>query len=127
MVDRDDDHVHRSGLLFVPSGRTAARISVHPRAQYLPPGIGLRCPEATYVDPTARTVYLADGTLLPYVLLVVADGAPPPARLPGEAHRVRGQGRGLPVRALAEFSGTPVKEFRLIVPRTRRRTSTLLG
>lgn len=77
VVDRDDDHVHRSGPLFVPSGRTTAGIPARPRAQYLHPGIGLRRQEATYVDPTARTVYLADGTLLHYDVLVVADGAPP--------------------------------------------------
>jgi sulfide:quinone oxidoreductase len=82
VVDRDDDHWYQPGLLFVPFGRARPEKIVRSRARQLRPGIGYHCKSpVSYVDTGQRRVHLADGSVLPYEVLVVATGA---ALLPGE-------------------------------------------
>jgi sulfide:quinone oxidoreductase len=81
VVDRDDDHLYQPGLLFVPFGRARPGTIVRSRARQLRPGIGYHQSAVDRVDIDRRHVYLEDGTLLPYEVLVVATGA---ALLPGE-------------------------------------------
>ncbi|WBB61934.1 FAD/NAD(P)-binding oxidoreductase [Streptomyces sp. WMMC500] len=77
VVDEDDDHVDQPGLLFAPFGQVTVSGVVRPRPRRLRDGIHRRRHEVTYVDTAARSVYVADGTLLHYDVLVVATGAMP--------------------------------------------------
>jgi sulfide:quinone oxidoreductase len=82
VVDRDNDHWYQPGLLFVPFGRARPGKLVRSRARQLHPGIGYHYKSpVNYVDTGQRRVHLADGSVLPYEVLVVATGA---ALLPGE-------------------------------------------
>jgi len=81
VVDRDDDHLYQPGLLFVPFGLAQPEGIVRSRARQLHRGIGYRQSSVDHVDIEGRRVYLRDGTVLLYDVLVVASGA---ALLPGE-------------------------------------------
>jgi sulfide:quinone oxidoreductase len=81
VVDRDGQHVYQPGLLFVPFGRVRADSLTRSRVRQLHLGIGYHQSGAERVDIEARRVYLEDGTMLPYDVLVIASGA---ALLPDE-------------------------------------------
>ena len=74
VVDRDDRHVYQPGLLFVPFGwqmrmRSCGRAGVNSAMASLPRG------EVDSVCLDRDEVLLADGSALPYDVLVVATGA----------------------------------------------------
>jgi sulfide:quinone oxidoreductase len=75
VVDQDDRHWYQPGLLFVPFGGTETGSLVRPRGRQLLPGIGYRICAVDSVEVASDTVRLADGTSLPYDVLVVATGA----------------------------------------------------
>lgn len=75
VVDQDDQHVYQPGLLFVPFGMTHPEDIVRPRGRQLHSGITYVVQPIDHVDVEADTVYLADGAVLPYDVLVVATGA----------------------------------------------------
>ena len=81
VVDTDGEHLYQPGLLFVPFGRADPASLVRSRAQQLRRGVGYHQAAADRVDIGARQVHLADGTVVPYDVLVIATGA---ALLPGE-------------------------------------------
>ena len=89
VVDRDNDHVYQPGLLFVPFGIYRPEELVRPRDSFLPEGVELRIGEIETVDPKAKQVELADGTALPYDILVVATGA---KTVPAKTEGVTGPG-----------------------------------
>jgi sulfide:quinone oxidoreductase len=115
VVDQDDDHVHRPGLVSVAFGLTEPEAIVRPRHLQLHDGIGFRRAKAAAVDLGARKVHFTDGTSLDYEVLVLATGTTArPEELQGLA--VPGQGgrvftlHDLPGvvalrRALASFEG----------------------
>jgi len=75
VVDRDDRHVYQPGLLFLPFGLTTLDEIVRPRQRQLHSGIQFHEDEVATVAVGREEVRLADGTLLPYHVLVVATGA----------------------------------------------------
>jgi sulfide:quinone oxidoreductase len=75
VVDEDDRHVYQPGLLFVPFGLTHPEDIVRSRGRQLHRGIELRAVPVDHVDIEGDTVQLADGSTLPYDVLVVATGA----------------------------------------------------
>jgi len=75
VVDQDDRHVYQPGLLFVPFGMAHLDDIVRPRRRQLHDGITFVESAIDHVDITANTVYLANGALLVYDVLVVASGA----------------------------------------------------
>jgi sulfide:quinone oxidoreductase len=75
VVDRDDRHVYQPGLLFVPFGLAEPSRIVRSRSAQLHPGITFRLADIDRVETAADTVHLADGSVLPYDVLVVASGA----------------------------------------------------
>jgi sulfide:quinone oxidoreductase len=89
VVDRDDRHVYQPGLLFVPFGLAQADGIVRPRSAQLHDGIEFRLAQVDRVDTAANEVHLADGSVLPYDVLVVATGA---RLLPGETEGLTGPG-----------------------------------
>jgi sulfide:quinone oxidoreductase len=75
VVDQDDHHVYQPGLLFVPFGLTHTEDIVRPRGRQLKDGIEYRQSAVDRVDVAANQVHLADGSVLPYDVLVIATGA----------------------------------------------------
>jgi sulfide:quinone oxidoreductase len=74
VVDRDDLHVYQPGLLFVPFGLADAQDILKPRRRQLRRGITFYEAEIDRVALDDERVELADGTVLPYDVLVVATG-----------------------------------------------------
>jgi sulfide:quinone oxidoreductase len=75
VVDRDDLHVYQPGLLFVPFGLARADEIVRPRRRQLRSGIAFHETEVDEVALDDNRVRLADGSVLPYDVLVVATGS----------------------------------------------------
>jgi sulfide:quinone oxidoreductase len=75
VVDQDDRHVYQPGLLFVPFGLAHTEDIVRPRKRQLHRGIDFRLSAVDRVELGDNEVHLADGTVLPYDVLVVATGA----------------------------------------------------
>lgn len=74
VVDRDDDHIYQPGLLFLPFGQSRVEEIVRPRRRLLPEGVTLDLGGIERVEPDIRRVYLSDGRVLDYDVLVVATG-----------------------------------------------------
>jgi sulfide:quinone oxidoreductase len=89
IVDQDGSHLYQPGLLNVAFGLAHARDLVRPRREQLLEGVDYRESTIDHVDVDADTVHLADGTALPYDLLVVATGA---TLVPGETDGLTGPG-----------------------------------
>ena len=89
VVDRDDRHVYQPGLLFVPFGLTQVEEIVRPRRRQLRNGIVFHETEVESVAIERDEVRLADGTVLPYDVLVVATGV---RLLPEETEGMTGPG-----------------------------------
>jgi len=75
VVDKDDRHVYQPGLLFIPFGLTRMEDIVRPRHRQLHGGIAFHEAEIDNVALDDDRVHLADGTVLPYDVLIVATGA----------------------------------------------------
>lgn len=89
VVDRDDVHIYQPGLLFIPFGIYTAAEIVRPRMQQLSHDIRHIFAEIERVDSAANKVYLEDGQVLDYDLLVIATGA---QILPEETEGLTGVG-----------------------------------
>lgn len=74
VVDRDDDHVYQPGLLLLPFGTYRPDQLVRSRAALLDEGVELVLGEVAEIHTDPKAVHLADGTVLPYDVLVVATG-----------------------------------------------------
>jgi sulfide:quinone oxidoreductase len=89
VVDQDDAHVYQPGLLFVPFGLADPRRLVRPRGRQLHRGIEFRRSAVDRVALETNRVHLADGSTLPYDVLVVATGA---VLVPEETEGLTGPG-----------------------------------
>lgn len=74
VIDRDGQHVYQPGLLFVPFGMADADDIVKPRSRQLHKSIRYIESAIDRVDIETEQVVLADGTEIPYDVLVVATG-----------------------------------------------------
>ena len=75
VVDVDNDHVYQPGLLFVPFGLAHPEEIVRSRSRQLHGGIEYHQSGIDHVDIGADRVYLLDGSVLDYDVLVVASGS----------------------------------------------------
>jgi sulfide:quinone oxidoreductase len=89
VVDKDDLHVYQPGLVFLPFGLTDTHEIVRPRRRQLRRGIDFHQTEVEHVDVAEDTVVLADGTMLPYDVLIVATGV---VLQPEETEGLTGEG-----------------------------------
>jgi sulfide:quinone oxidoreductase len=89
VVDKDDRHVYQPGLLFVPFGLADVGEIVKPRQKQLHSGIAFREAEVDRVVLAEDKVLLADGSALPYDVLVIATGV---ALQPEETEGLEGPG-----------------------------------
>ncbi len=84
VVEPSETHYYQPGYLFLPFGTYQPKDLVRPTRSVLPRGVDMVCGEVSLVDPTARTVLLADGRRLGYDFLVIATGTSPrPDQVPG--------------------------------------------
>jgi sulfide:quinone oxidoreductase len=74
VVDRDDRHVYQPGLLFVPFGLAEPETLVRSRRRQLRDGIDFHESDIDAVSIDDDEVLLADGTSLPYDVLVLSTG-----------------------------------------------------
>lgn len=74
VVDQDNDHVYQPGLLFVPFGLKRPEALVRSRRGQLRSGVSYHQSPIDRVDVPQDRVYLSDGTVLPYDVLIVATG-----------------------------------------------------
>ena len=91
VVDQDDRHVYQPGLLFVPFGLADLDEITRPRARQLHAGIRYVQSPIDRVDIEDRSVFLADGSVLRYDVLIVATGA---VLVPEETPGLTGPGWG---------------------------------
>jgi len=75
VVDQDDRHVYQPGLLFVPFGLAGSDDIVRARARQLHRGISFLESAIDRVETVTDRVYLTDGSVLHYDVLVIATGA----------------------------------------------------
>ena len=120
VVDEDDVHVYQPGLLFVPFGMTHGEDIVRPRHRQFRRGINFLQVAVDRVALESDTVHLADGTELPYDVLVIATGA---SLVPEETDGLPGPAWGRSVHTFytldgAEALGAALERFeggRLVV------------
>lgn len=75
VVDADDRHLYQPGLLLVPFGMARPEKLVRSRRQQLRRGVNFCQKPVDHVDLDRNRVGLADGSSLPYDVLIVASGA----------------------------------------------------
>ena len=114
VVDRDDRHIYQPGLLFVPFGMADPGKLVRSRRRQLRAGIDFVESEVDAVQLDEAAVTLADGSVRPYDVLVVASGVElqpeetEGLRLVGDgAHLLRARARDRPSRGFAAFRRRP--------------------
>jgi sulfide:quinone oxidoreductase len=110
VVDHDDRHMYQPGLLFVPFGLAHTEDLVRSRRQQLQSGITYHQAAIDRVDIANDLVYLDDGMVLPYDVLVVATGA---ILLPEETEGLLGPGWNKNVFTFYSLDGARALEQRL--------------
>ena len=84
IVDPADTHLYQPGLLFLPFGAHDEPRMMRPRARTLDRRVDWQETSVNAVDVGKRVVSLANGTGLPYDLLVIASGSHiKPSETPG--------------------------------------------
>lgn len=102
VVDQDDHHVYQPGLLFVPFGMADPADIVRPRRRQLHDAVHFVRSAIDRVDIDAERVHLADGTVLPYDLLVIATGV---ETVPEETEGLTGAGWGTSAFSFYDLEG----------------------
>lgn len=75
IIDKDNIHYYQPGFLFIPFGIYEPEDVVRAKTEFLPPRVKFILNEVDRVDGANNQVLLADGTALPYDVLIVATGA----------------------------------------------------
>ncbi|MED5372531.1 MAG: FAD/NAD(P)-binding oxidoreductase [Myxococcota bacterium] len=74
VIDRDDVHLYQPGFLFIPFGDYSPEEVQRSRKSLLDERVELRLCGARRVEPDNNRVYLGDGSVLDYTVLIVATG-----------------------------------------------------
>ncbi len=86
VVDEAAEHFYQPGFLFLPFGLYSERDVVRPKRRFLPRGVEFVQAAVDRIEPDRNRVRLADGTELPYDVLIVATGTRPvPEQVEGMA------------------------------------------
>jgi len=75
VIDQNGDHVYQPGLLFVPFGLAKPADIVRPRGEQLKDGISYIELAVDHVDIEQNMVVIANGTEIPYDVLIIATGS----------------------------------------------------
>jgi sulfide:quinone oxidoreductase len=89
VVDQDEEHIYQPGLLFLPFGKYDPEELVRPRRQQLHPDVVYIGSKIERVETKENAVYLADGGILSYDVLIVATGT---RTVPDETEGLTGPG-----------------------------------
>lgn len=74
VVDPSEQHLYQPFFSHIAGGTAKAETAVRSQESVMPKGITWHRDSATAIDPTAKTVTLASGTILTYEHLVVCPG-----------------------------------------------------
>jgi sulfide:quinone oxidoreductase len=75
LIDTTGQHVYQPGFMYIAMGGESAQHLKRPERSLLDKRVKLILGEATLIDPTERTVTLADGRAFGYDYLVLATGS----------------------------------------------------
>ena len=89
IVDQDEEHVYQPGLLFLPFGKYTPQKLTKRRTKQLHKDVVYVQSHIDRVETTENTVHLADGSALPYDVLIVATGT---RIVPSETEGLTGAG-----------------------------------
>jgi sulfide:quinone oxidoreductase len=75
IVDQDEEHVYQPGLLFLPFGKYTPEQVIRSRTAQVHRDVLYVQSRIDRVETSENAVYLSDGTVIPYDVLIVATGA----------------------------------------------------
>lgn len=75
IVDDSETHYYQPGFLFIPFGIYRPEDVVKPKSDFFPHGIISVESEIEKVDPSAKKVYLKNGSVVDYDYLIIATGS----------------------------------------------------
>ncbi len=91
VVDQDNRHIYQPGLLFIPFDVYTPKDTVKQRKPFLPKAADFVVGEVDRVEAAEDKVYLANGMVLEYDMLIIATGA---RLVPEETEGLTGPGWG---------------------------------
>lgn len=74
IIDQQKKHYYQPGYLFIPFGIYDPEDVVKPIKKFIPKGVDLVLERIDLIDPEANQVKLANGTEIPYDILIIATG-----------------------------------------------------
>lgn len=77
IVDKDENHYYQPGFLFIPFGIYQPKDVIKPKKEFLPKGVNFLINEVEKINADGNQVFLQDGTILFYDVLIVATGTTP--------------------------------------------------
>jgi sulfide:quinone oxidoreductase len=75
IVDNSEKHYYQPGLLFIPFGVYSERDVVRTKKEFFPEDVNVILSEIEKVEPDDSKVYLKNGEVICYDLLVIASGS----------------------------------------------------
>lgn len=77
IVDKDENHYYQPGFLFIPFGIYQPEDVIKSKKDFLPKGVNFLINEVEKINADGNQVFLQDGTILFYDVLIVATGTTP--------------------------------------------------
>ena len=77
IVDRARDHYYQPGYLFMPFGIYSGNEVSRPMKRTIPRGVDYHEADVDRIDAESNRVYLQDGAVIPYDILIIATGVHP--------------------------------------------------
>ena len=74
VVDQNKTHYYQPGFLFIPFGYYKKADVVKPKQSFLPVGVDVFYHTIDRIEPKQNKVYLSDGEVLGYDILIIATG-----------------------------------------------------
>jgi sulfide:quinone oxidoreductase len=77
IVDKDEIHYYQPGFIFIPFGIYEKESVLRPKRDFFPHDIHAIFAEVDHIEPADNQVFLNDGQMLEYDLLIIATGTTP--------------------------------------------------
>jgi len=88
IIDQFKTHYYQPGFLFIPFGFYTEADVVKPKNNFIPVGVNFRVTEIDRIEGETNKVYLKDGEVLDYDILIIATGT---KILPDETPGLKGE------------------------------------
>lgn len=88
IVDQSKIHYYQPGFLFIPFGFYSETDVIKPKSNFIPLGVNFVVSEIDRIDASTNKVFLADGKMLEYDILIIATGT---KILPDETPGLKGE------------------------------------